>query len=241
MKRSVRFAAVIVLGFASLAIEAQTITISAKKTVYRRPKPMHAYKRTFTITRPVVKAATPALSKKINSLISYEKNFDFTIREELGQYQWLEEAGYKVIYNRKGVLCIELWIEGSGAYPSGSTVTLAVDTARGRRLTARDLFTDLPVLARKIRSMQEAEIKAAKADIARSDPESDPEQLFADARFAAADIREFSIDASGITFIYDYGFPHVIKALEPDGRYRLAWSELKPFIKPGGLLARFVR
>jgi hypothetical protein len=241
MKRSVHIAAVIFLALATLAIDAQTVTVTSRKTVYRRPKPMHAYKRTFTVTRPVVEAATPALSKKINTLISYEKNFDFTIREELGQYQWLEEAGYRVIYNRNGILCLELWIEGSGAYPSGSTVTLAVDTARGTRLAAGDLFSDIPALARKIRSMQEAEIKAAKADIARSDPESDPDQLFADARFTAADIREFAIDASGVTFIYDYGFPHVIKALEPDGRYRLAWAELKPFIKPGGLLARFVR
>ncbi len=51
----------------------------------------------------------------------------------------------------------------------------------------------------------------------------------------------FSISSEGVTFIYDYGYPHVIKAIEPYGEFLLKWQELKPFIRPDGLLARFVR
>ena len=47
--------------------------------------------------------------------------------------------------------------------------------------------------------------------------------------------------AEGVAFDYDYGFPHVIKALEPDGELRFSWDEIKRFIKPGSLLAKHVR
>ena len=53
--------------------------------------------------------------------------------------------------------------------------------------------------------------------------------------------KNFPISDEGVTFYYDYGFPHVIQALAPDGQYFFKWAELKPFIKPDGLLARFVR
>jgi hypothetical protein len=41
--------------------------------------------------------------------------------------------------------------------------------------------------------------------------------------------------------MYDYGFPHVIEALEPSNEIFLPYSQLKPFIRTDGLLARFVR
>jgi len=46
---------------------------------------------------------------------------------------------------------------------------------------------------------------------------------------------------AGVAFFYDYGFPNVLKALEPEGELRLSWAEVKPFIKKDGLLTRFVR
>jgi hypothetical protein len=78
----------------------------------------------------------------------------------------------------------------------------------------------------------------------RKDPElnePDPSELFSDTDLTFKDLSEFSIAAKGITFHYDYGFPHVIAAAEPPGEYFLNWSELRPFVKSGGLLARFIR
>ncbi|MEP6847432.1 MAG: hypothetical protein ABI999_01160 [Acidobacteriota bacterium] len=46
---------------------------------------------------------------------------------------------------------------------------------------------------------------------------------------------------TGITILYDYQFPHVALAVQPDGRYFFTWQQLKPFIKQGGLLHQFVR
>src|ERR1044072_8607368 len=81
--------------FAAAAF-AQTITVTPVKTVYRRPKPITPYKKTFTVTRPKVKGVSAVLAKKIETTIGYEKNFDFSVQEEIRDIQWLEEASFDV-------------------------------------------------------------------------------------------------------------------------------------------------
>ena len=60
-------------------------------------------------------------------------------------------------------------------------------------------------------------------------------------KFALKDLDEFSVTPKGITFLYDAGFPHVIKALEPEGHYFFTYSNLKPYIKRNGPLGQFVK
>jgi hypothetical protein len=94
-----------------------------------------------------------------------------------------------------------------------------------------------------IRKAQKIEIAKAVEEI-KKEPDTgevDPSELFSESNYTAADLKEFSVNADGVTFYYDYGFPHVIEALQPAGEFKFTWSQLKPFVKPGGLLARFVR
>ncbi|HYJ45883.1 MAG TPA: hypothetical protein VEV81_04655, partial [Pyrinomonadaceae bacterium] len=62
-----------------------------------------------------------------------------------------------------------------------------------------------------------------------------------DVKFKSADLDDFSVGARGITFLYDAGFPHVVQALEPVGRYFFSYAQLKPYIKRDGPLALFIR
>ena len=78
------------LGFAQ-------VKVTPKKTIYKRPKPMTEYKKTFTIIRPRVSGVSPAIARKIETALNYEKAFGFTIREEQTDLQWLEEASYEVL------------------------------------------------------------------------------------------------------------------------------------------------
>src|SRR6478735_4067764 len=80
MKR-VKLILLTVLAFSCSEVAAQTVVITPKKTVYRRPKPQVDFKKTFTVRRPVAKTATPALSKKITTAISPEKVLELNIRE----------------------------------------------------------------------------------------------------------------------------------------------------------------
>jgi hypothetical protein len=226
-----------------IAVRAQTVAITPKKEVYRRPKPIQPFKRTFTVRRPIVKASSPSISKKITAAISPESVLDLNLKDEMREYQWLEEADYKVIYNQKGILTVNSWMEGSAAYPDSVSKYVVVDTSTGRRVTPQEVFVNTSGLAAAIKKIQAAEIKSSTEEM-KQDPENrdvDVSELFASTDFTVEDLKEFSIDARGITFHYNYGFPHVLKAVEPDGEYFLTWAQLKPFIRKDGLLARFVR
>ena len=59
----------LLLTTAALSVSALAqVTITAKKVTYTRPKPIEDFKKKFTITYPKIKAATPALSKKIEAV-----------------------------------------------------------------------------------------------------------------------------------------------------------------------------
>ena len=232
----------LVVAFSAIAF-AQSVVITSKKITFTRSKQEMDFKRTFTINYPKVKAANAALSKKIETTISYEKNFDFTVKEELDELQWLEEADYTVDYNKNGVLSIELFITGSGAYPSSSIKNVVVDLKTGNKVRAADVFTNLNALVAKIRTMQKAEIKEA-IKVIKEDPDYNDEntdELFRNKDFKIADFEGFSLDEKGVTFKYNYAFRHAIQALQPDGTYFFSWAQLKPYIKPAGLLGRFIR
>ena len=221
---------------------AQKVVVTGRKQVYMRPKPSSDYKKSFTIRRPSVKAATPALSRRITAAVDPIKVLEIDIAEEVGEIQWLSEADYKVEFNDKGILAVTVWMEGSGAYPDGVSKYVVVDTATGRRVTPGEVFSDLAGLARAVKLKQDAAVAEA-IKVMKADPdfaEEDPKQLFAETNLQAKDLEGFSVDAAGVTFVYDYGFPHVIRALEPDSEFKLSWEEMKPFIRKGGLLARFV-
>jgi hypothetical protein len=242
LMKTVLFAAfAITISF--LPAYSQSITVTGKKTTYTRPKPLVDFKTTFTVNHPRVKAATPALSRKIERLISPQTVFDLNIKEEIRDIQWLEEADFEVVHNANGILTVKLWISGSGAYPSGSTRVVVVDTKRGVKLTPAMAFSDLKGLVAMIRKDQQKEVAEAIKTI-RNDPEieeTDPAELFEGKQFQIKDLDGFSVDGSGVTFTYEYGFPHVIKALEPEGAFTYSWNRLQPYIKSSGLLARLAR
>ena len=236
--KPILFGAIVALSF-SIAFS-QTVVITPRKTVYRRPKPPYDFKTTFTVRRPIARASTVTLSKKITAAISPEKVLELNIREEMNEYQWLEEADYKVLYKQNGVLSVELWMSGTAAYPDSVTKRVVVNVATGSAVRPSNVFKDLPALAKLVKKAQAAEIVAATAEM-RSDPDARPEELFSEANFTLEDFKEFSVDGKGVTFYYDYGFPHVLEALHPDGEFRFSWGQLRPFVRTDGLLARFVR
>ena len=232
----------IALSAAAIPAFSQQVTVTGRKQTYTRPKPLSAYKKTFTIRRPVVKAATPALSRKISAAIDPAKVLDIRIQEEVTESQWLSEADFEVVFNDRGVLTVMLWMEGSGAYSDGVTKYAVVDVEKGVRLTPTDVFTDLDGLLAAIKKKQDAEVAEAIKTI-KANPEfgdGDPKQLFEYTDFKAEDLNNFAVDMAGVAFFYDYGFPNVLKALEPAGELRLSWAEIKPFIRKDGLLARIV-
>jgi hypothetical protein len=238
-----KLVAVVFMAFCVFAVAGQSVTIVPKKQIYRRPKPLMDFKRTFSIRRPVAKASTPALSKKVTAAIDPDTVLNIRLKDELGGYQWLEEADYKVLYNKNFILSVEEWMEGTAAYPDSVAKHVVVNLQNGNRVRPGDVFSNLPGLATVLKRLQAAEVKESIAEM-KKDPDladSNPSELFSNTSFTAKNLSEFSVNGSGATFYYDYGFPHAIKATQPDGEYILSWTQLKPFIRRDGLLARFIR
>ncbi|QQS33312.1 MAG: hypothetical protein IPM50_01660 [Acidobacteriota bacterium] len=242
MKRSAGLVFILLLA-STVSILGQSVGVKGEKITYTRPEPSSEFKSTFTVNYPRITASSREIASKIESLLSYEKAFDFTIEEEKKDLQWLSEADFEVNYNTNGILSIELRIDGVAAYPDSVTKKLNIDTVRGVRLFPKDVFRNLPALAGLVKRKQAAEIAAARRAM-RKDPDAqdlDPNEMFARANFRVAELNAFQVTERGVTFYYDYGFPHVVKALEPDGIYQLSWRDMRPFIKPGSLLAKAAR
>lgn len=233
----------LIFSLSAAAAFAQSVQITSKKTTYTRPKPLMEFKKTFTVNRPIVKAATPALSKKIQDAISYERVVSLNIQDEKTEAQWLEEADYQVDYNKNGILSVGLSMSGTGAYPSVYTKTVVVNSKTGTIVKPADVFTNLRGLAAAVKKYQQKEIKESIAEIKKDKDfnEPNPETLFEDDDFTVENLGEFTVSDRGVIFNYDYGFPHVILALEPSGSFLLTWKELKPFIKPAGLFGQFAK
>lgn len=223
---------------------AQTIKITPKKTVYKRnPREGFEHKKTFTIVSPKISGLPAALNKKIENAVSPERVFNINVKEEINEIHWLDNAEYEVGYNKNGVLSIAITIDGSGAYPSMYTKYVVVDTKTGTRVKAADVFVKLPELARFADKSLQTRIRKAIADLKKdsTEDEASMKEMLAGKKFAAENLEFFSVNEKGVTFYFDYGFPHVAMALEPERNFFFTYNQLKPFIKPNGLLNQFVR
>jgi len=242
MKTRALFAAAAIAAFSTLAF-GQSVVITKKTVTYTRPKPLSDFKKTFTIAYPVVKAATPALSRKIEKAIGPISVLSISVKEELGEYQWLESTDFEVRYNSRGVICVSHTMEGTAAYPTSTTRTVVVDARTGIAAKPSTVFTNIAGLVAMVKKDQKDEIAASIEEIKKEPDyqEPDPARLFEYADFKAVNLEGFAVTKEGVTFSYSYGFPHVIQALEPSGTFMYTWKQIKPYIKRGGLLAGLAR
>ena len=231
----------------TIAVSGQksAVAIKPKKVEYeRKGADVPEYKKKFEVVYPEVSGIKdPQVRKRLEDTLSFWNNFDMTLEENLGDYHWLESLDYKVTFQNDTVLVIDLRMEGSGAYPDGSVKTLVVDLNTGKRIYFSDAFTNIGQLLVKIDKAQIKEKDDHLNELKRDNPEdfAIAKEMLDWAGSGSKILEEFSIDERGVTFIYDYGFPHAVKALEPAGRYFFSWTEIKPHIRREGLLGQFVR
>lgn len=250
MKTKITIGLILLTSFAFSAF-AQTVKINPKKTVYtRKGKNIDKEKRTFTVTYPVATGASPAAQKNLTDSLSYWKTFQTTLAESTTE-TWLWELSYDVKYNNKGILDISLTQEGSGAYPDSSTIEKVIDLKTGKTASFTDVFkTDgLKTFAEMVNQKLNVEKKDLIKRIDKGEFGEENGKEANDAlkeqieglEFTAETFNQYSVSDKGVTILYDAEFPHVIQAAQPDGRYFFTWAEVKPFIKPNGLLGQFIR
>lgn len=221
------------------------VTISPMRVIYvRQGDNIPDFKQRFEVNYPIVSGIkSERVRRQFENTISYWKAFDTTLEENLDDYYWLDNLDYEVPFNKDGIVVIRLIISGSAAYVDGDLTTLAVDARTGRRVTVRQAFTRLPELVERLVKMQEA----AVAEEIESRKEMDPDdaetiaEYMKDKTIEVSTLDEFSVSDEGVTFHFDYEFPHVIQALQPNGDYSFTWEEIGPYLKKGGPIARMRR
>ncbi len=204
-------------------------------------------KRRATIKFPVISGLGDArVLQKVQSILQIKNVFDTSVAE-YREDSWLEEFAYKVNYNKDHILDITFSQSGSGAYPDSQTKHFAINLRNGSVIKTSDAFVanKLDSLAGLVKTRFQAELAHILKDLAES--RSDPEDIriareAQDAlEFKLSDIDDFSISDKGVTFLYDAGYPHAIKAFEPEGRNFFSYRELKPYIKRDGPLGQFIQ
>jgi hypothetical protein len=205
-------------------------------------------RRRATINYPSVSGiADRAVLSKVRALLDIKNVFETTLAE-YREDAWLTESDYKVNYNKRDIFDITFWQEGVAAYPDTNTKHFAVSLRTGEVIKAADAFEagSLQRLAAMANEKLRAEIAARVAELDR-DKETgaeEKESFKEDLRtltFGVENLDEFEVGERGVTFLYDAGFPHVIQALQPDGRYFFSYEQLAPYIKRGGPLGVFVK
>ena len=56
----------------------------------------------------------------------------------------------------------------------------------------------------------------------------------------AKHLEKFIISKKGITFFYDYGFPHVVEALTPKNYHYFSFKQLKPLMQDNAIVKAIV-
>ncbi len=203
-------------------------------------------RRRAIVKYPVVNGlSNPVVLRKVRQLLTLKNLFDCSL-EDYRQDSWLTDFGYQVNYNKNHIFDITFSQSGIGAYPDTQTKHFLINLKSGEVIKAADAFTSgsLATLAtmvnQKLRAETERIMKSVETekDVEANEKSSLKEQLD-QLRFDLANLDEFSVSDRGVTFLFDAGFPHVIKALEPDGRYLLTYAELRRYIKRNGPLGIF--
>lgn len=233
--------AMVCFSFAAVA----QVDITAKKVTYKRTGAnVPDFKKTFEVTYPVISGVgDEKIKQRIKRTIDYWKAFETTLEENLDDYHWLTRLDFKVNYNRNGVLDIMLIMEGAGAYPDGFTKNLVVNIHTGNRIMIPDAFSDVGALLLLVDKAQKKEIDEAVADLKKERPDDAAtlHEMVSRSEYAIKRLDEYSVSDKGVTFIFDYGFPHAIAALEPVGRYFFSWERIGEFLSRNGPLKVFAK
>lgn len=203
-------------------------------------------RKTAIVVYPVIKGLTPPVARKVRAHLSFKNIFDYSLAEYRSD-PWLSEFSYVVNHNANSLLDITFTQSGLAAYPDEQSRHFLIDLTNGDLVSAADAFIadKQAILAAAVDEKLQQEIARLRKDNASAADRDEQEKssvndAYEILKFETKDLDNFSVSKKGVTFLYDAGFPHVIKALEPSGRYFFSYGQLKQFIRADGPLGQFV-
>jgi hypothetical protein len=219
-----------------------SVTLVSKTVIIphgKKGQPYSGYKEA-TIHYPVVIGLKdPAIRQAVQTTISLKRVLGQSMTEMEQEYGgWLDEIRYTVNFNQNNILDLTYLISGTAAYPNSYEKRVSVNLRTGKLIQVKDLFKDdaLSTIARAVDKIMQQEIQQKIAEFQTEEPDLAKTQL-TDHRFQVKHLNDFNIGKAGVTFHYNFGFPHVIKAAEPSGNYLLSHKQLMPYLRSDGALS----
>jgi hypothetical protein len=239
---------IIVWAIANVAAQDRVIVQPRRVVLVRSGRVTRDFpeRKRAVVRYPLVQGLSDAkVLRRIQNILAIKNAFD-TKLEEYRQDDWLTDFNYRVNYNKNYLLDITFTQSGVGAYPDTHTKHFLINLKNGMVIKAADAFnsSSLATLAAMANQKLKAETKQLSKDV-ELDKEQNAEQTSSlkeqlnQLSFALENLDKFSVSDKGVTFLYDAGFPHVIQALQPDGRYFFSYAVLRPHIKSNGPLGVF--
>lgn len=229
------------------AVRGDRVVIQPRRIVLRRPRDFvkdFPGRRTAVVTYPIISGLSDAaVLRKLRAAIEFKNIFEYSLADYRSD-TWLSEFGYVVNYNSNYMLDITFTQSGIGAYPDEHSKHFLLSLKDGSVVKAADVFEadKLIALAALVNEKLQREIKqiaVENSDGASAEDKESMMQAYEPLKFEVQNLDDFSVGRTGVTFLYDAGFPHVIQAWAPNGRYFISYGELRDYIKRDGLLGRF--
>jgi hypothetical protein len=183
------------------------------------------------------------ISDRINAVISIDSVCGESIKEIQLNYKdcncGIVGGRFDVNYNKKNILSLTISVETMSAYPDVLIRNYNFNTKTGTVIFLDSLLKkdSIPSLISKFNNELSKRMEEAKA-IAFEDAEMAQEtdfinNLFDKREFLKEDLKNFIITDKGITFTFEFGFPHVAQALEPASDFFISRENLKPYLAAG--------
>ena len=171
---------------------------------------------------------------RMNAALSYEAMTGETLEQTLANFSECQRGvvgtAYVVNLNEAGILDITISVDFLGAYPSTFPYYINLDAATGLPLAVDGLFD--PAGQDDLAALLDGMLRARIAEAVDIYCEGVEEYgwMYQGFSFTRDNLGSLTIGPDGVTFHYDFAFPHVAAAAEPDGELSLDWEALEPFM-----------
>jgi hypothetical protein len=234
-------------------IDTAGVTLGRKRLVLRRHGGVEGdpLDEAEIVVPTVERAPTPELRERLEQAIGLESASGMPVEALSRPFLNGEGAPPHVTFKADRLpghlLQVWYWIElhgiGRGRY---SEAVVLADLRTGGVVAARDAFVadSLGALAARVDRRMQPDLarvaRAAAGDGGEPLKARLPDLVTADGsprRFAVADLERFSVGPEGITFHLPFPPRTFEEGVEFNGSYTLSWTEMRPYLRPGGPLS----
>ena len=153
----------------------------------------------------------------------------------------ISNINYKIYQNQFNIFSLSIMFIYIGAYSSYVSTHLCFDLKTGNRIDINQLIKPfkIPYLKEKLSNMKLERFLTSLDDLKNQHPDI---TYFNNDKFDNSifynvekqDLNSFIVTDNSIQFVLEYGFPHVIKAYEPNPLFIINRDELKEIANPKG-------